>query len=166
MRPLTREDFAGLYGAASAPEVWAGHPAKDRYKKEVFQRYFDFLLDTRTALAVVKRESDEIIGCSRYYFAQDHPEHIAIGFTFLSQLYWGGSTNLELKRLMLDHAFKTFPVVWFHIDPTNLRSQKATIKLGAEFVCDTMLDLSGTSARWMCFKLAKTTWDITEALSR
>ena len=39
LRPLTQDDFHGLSAAASSPEVWAGHPAKGRHKKEIFERY-------------------------------------------------------------------------------------------------------------------------------
>jgi RimJ/RimL family protein N-acetyltransferase len=35
---------------------------------------------------------------------------------------------------MLDHAFKSYPDVRFHIAPANIRSQKATAKLGADYV--------------------------------
>lgn len=158
LRPLRPDDFEDLHAAASRPEVWAGHPAKDRHERAVFAPYFRFLLDSGTTLAVIDRRSGRIIGCSRYYTAPDRPDDLAIGFTFLNDAYWGGGTNLELKRLMLDHAFRTFPEVWFHIDPANVRSQRATAKLGAEHACDAVLDLSGTPASWMCFRLRKRTW--------
>jgi hypothetical protein len=66
--------------------------------------------------------------------------------------------NFDMKRLMLDHAFKTFTQVWFHIDPSNLRSQKATSKLGAEHVYDAVLNLSGSPASFMCFRLSQDAW--------
>lgn len=156
--PLTPGDFNGLYAAASDPEVWAGHPAKDRHKRDVFTRNFGFLLESRSTLVVLDRRSNRIIGCSRYYTAPDRPDTIAIGFTFLQTAYWGGGTNFELKRLMLDHAFRSFPDVWFHIAPTNIRSQKATAKLGAEHVYDATLDLSGSPSAWMCFRLTRDAW--------
>lgn len=159
IRPLRRQDFGELFAAASHPEIWAGHPARDRYKREKFEPYFDVLLGSKSALAVLDRPSGHIIGCSRYYVAPDQPDSVAIGFTFLNHAYWGGGTNYQLKQLMLDHAFKTYPEVWFHIAPTNIRSQKATAKLGAEHAYDASLDLSGTAAPWMCFRLSRDAWD-------
>ena len=159
LKPLRQTDFDGLYAAASDPNVWVGHPVKDRYQREVFERYFQFLMDSKTTLVVLDRSSGHIIGCSRYYAAPDRPDGVAVGFTFLNTAHWGGRTNFELKRLMLDHAFKVFPEVWFHIDPTNIRSQKATAKLGATHACDAVLDLSGTPVSWMCFSLTKEAWN-------
>ncbi len=161
VRPLRRDDLEGLFAAAAHPEVWAGHPASDRYKREKFEPYFNSLLESGAALCVVDRQTGHIIGCSRYYPAPDQPNSISIGFTFLHHAYWGGRTNFQLKRLMLDHAFRTFPEVWFHIAPTNIRSQKATAKLGAEHAYDATLDLSGTPAPWMCFRLSKDAWERT-----
>ncbi len=159
LRPLHREDFDGLYAAASDPETWAGHPASDRYKEDVFSKYFDFLLNNGGALVVLDRQLDKIIGCSRYYVAPDVPDSISIGFTFLQHDYWGGSTNRELKKLMLGHAFETFAEVWFHIDANNIRSQKATAKLGAKHIYDATIGVSGTPGNWMRFSLNKNDWD-------
>ncbi|WP_414473868.1 GNAT family N-acetyltransferase [Microvirga sp. M2] len=158
LRPLRRDDFDGLFSAAAHPEVWAGHPAKDRHRRDVFEKYFDFLMGTRSTLAIIDRPSGKIIGCSRYYTSPDRPDAIAIGFTFLNHAYWGGDVNFELKRLMLDHAFGTYPEVWFHIGPDNVRSRKATAKLGADYVAEATLDLSGTAAPYLCFRLTRDAW--------
>ena len=159
LRPLGRADLEGLYAAASDPGVWAGHPATNRFERAAFTPYFDFLLAAGGTLAIRDRPSGAIIGCSRYYVAPDTPEAIAIGFTFLARAFWGGAANFELKRLMLGHAFESFPAVWFHIAPTNIRSQKATAKLGAEHVRTATLDLAGTPAEWMCYRLTREDWD-------
>lgn len=158
LRPLATDDANGMHKAASDPAIWVGHPVKNRYKREVFMPYFQFLLASGTTLAILDKTSDQIIGLSRYYIGPDAPDDIGIGFTFLSAAYWGGSTNFELKRLMLGHAFASFDRVWFHIDPTNVRSQKATVKLGAMHVGDAVLDLAGAPASWMCFCLERTVW--------
>ena len=158
LRPLRPDDLDGLYAAGADPAVWAGHPAKDRHERSVFEPYVRFLLERGGALTIVDRASGAIIGCSRYYTPPDRPEGIAIGFTFLNNAYWGGDTNRALKRLMLAHAFATVPEVWFHIAPTNIRSQRATAKLGAEHAYDATLDLSGTPAPWMCFRLTRDAW--------
>ena len=159
LRPLAPGDRDALHAAASDPETWAGHPAKERWKREAFDPYFDFLLTAGGTLAIVERGTGRVIGCSRYYVPPDHPDGIAIGFTFLDRGFWGGRTNLELKRLMLGHAFADVPEVWFHIDPTNLRSQIATARLGAVHAETKDLDISGTPAAWMCFRLDRSAWE-------
>lgn len=158
MRPLRESDLESLHAAASDPATWAGHPAKERHKRDVFESYFRFLLDSGTTLVAVDHATDTVIGCSRYYVPPDHLDGIALGFTFLDHRHWGGAMNRAMKQLMLDHAFLSFPEVWFHIDPTNIRSQKATAKLGAVHAGDATLDLAGTPARWMCFRLGRDDW--------
>ncbi len=158
LRPLAAGDFDGLYAAASDPAVWAGHPVKDRHRREVFEPYFAFLLASGGTLVVADRSTDAIIGCSRYYVTVDAPDAVAIGFTFLDTAHWGGATNGELKRLMLEHAFRFVPEVWFHIGPDNIRSQKATTKLGAAHVRTVRLDISGAEADYLCFRLKRDDW--------
>ena len=137
LRPLAEADFEGLYLAASSPETWAGHPKHDRWQRTIFEPYFAFLLETGTTLVALDTSTGgtheaKIIGCSRYYPAPDIKESMSIGFTFLDHLYWGGAWNRAMKALMLEHAFETFDEVWLHIAPTNIRSQKAAQKIGAE----------------------------------
>lgn len=62
---------------------------------------------------------------------------------------------------MLEHAFKMVDEVWFHINPTNLRSQKATGKLGAEFAYEAVLDLGGKAVLWKCYRLGRGAWGST-----
>ncbi len=54
-----------------------------------------------------------------------------IGWTFLARKYWGGLYNRELKDLMLAHAFRFVETVVFYVGENNIRSQKATEKIGA-----------------------------------
>ena len=163
LRPLISADLEPLFEAASDPAIWAGHPAKNRHEREFFEPYFKLLLDRGGTLVVIDRTKGRMIGCSRYYTAPDRPGTISIGFTFLNTAYWGGATNFELKTLMLDHAFGCFEDVWFHIDPTNIRSQRATQKLGAVHDYDAILDLSGTAAPWQCYRLSRAAWSNTLA---
>lgn len=158
LRGLREGDREALFHAASDPETWAGHPAKDRYQRAVFDPYFDMLLRSGGTLIVFDKATDQAIGCSRYYVGPDAPDDIAIGFTFLNPRYWGGTVNFCMKQLMLDHAFKHFDRVWFHIAPDNIRSQKATMKIGAVFTSDEDLDLSGTVLTWKCYRLDRAVW--------
>jgi RimJ/RimL family protein N-acetyltransferase len=70
-----------------------------------------------------------------------------IGFTFLSRDHWGGSTNADLKGLMLDHAFKWARTVWFHVDPANTRSRRAMEKIGGVYSHTAMLGIYGAPPR-------------------
>ena len=160
LRPFTLDDVPALRAAASDPAIWAGHPANDRYKPDVFAAYADMLLSSGGTLVVEHRPSNAIIGCSRYYPTSDAPGAFGIGFTFLTTAFWGGKTNLEMKTLMLDHAFETLDQMWFHIATTNIRSQKATAKIGARYVATRASEFSGSGGAqtWMCYVLDKEDW--------
>lgn len=130
VRPLRPVDWEELYAVASDPLIWEQHPANERYKIEVFREFFREALESGGALAVIDRTTQKIIGSSRYFGFDPVRSEIEIGWTFLARAYWGGRYNGELKRLMLDHAFKFVESVVFMIGPTNTRSRKAVERIG------------------------------------
>jgi RimJ/RimL family protein N-acetyltransferase len=132
-RPLAPNDFDGLFAAASDPLIWEQHPEPDRYTREVFQRYFDGAIASRGAFAVIERATGRMIGSSRYCNLKPGESEVEIGWTFLERAYWGGRYNLELKALMLDHAFRFVERVVFVIGAHNIRSQRAVEKIGGKF---------------------------------
>ena len=135
VRPLSADDWESLFAVASDPLIWEQHPASDRYREDVFREFFREALETGSAFVVIDRKTDRIIGSSRYHLIDqqgfDRSESVVeIGWTFLARAYWGGNYNGELKRLMLDHAFRFVERVVFVIGVTNFRSQKALEKIG------------------------------------
>ena len=109
LRPLQPDDWAALFAVASDPEIWAIHPAHDRWQEPVFRAFFDEALENGGALAVIDRASGAIVGPSRW---QGHDPadggSVEIGWTFLARSHWGGAFNPELKRLMLAHRLPDF----------------------------------------------------------
>jgi RimJ/RimL family protein N-acetyltransferase len=134
IRPLIQDDFDALFKAASDPLIWEQHPENDRYKREVFQRFFDGAIESKGAFAVIERKSGKIIGTSRYCNLNLPDSEVEIGFTFLERAFWGGAYNRELKQLMLQHAFRFLERVVFVVGEENHRSQKALEKIGARFL--------------------------------
>src|SRR6266481_5491212 len=130
VRPLRPDDWESLFAVASDPLIWEQHPASDRYQEEVFREFFRDALASGGALVVIDRQTQKIIGSSRYYGLNTERSEIEIGWTFLARSHWCGKYNGELKRLMLDHAFRFVESVVFIIGPTNVRSQKAVEKIG------------------------------------
>ena len=154
VRPLREEDFEPLYAVASDPLVWEQHPSKDRTQRRVFRRWFDDALASGGALAVIDRGDDAIIGSSRYARYDPQRGEVEIGWTFLARSRWGGTYNGELKRLMLDHAFRSVTCVVFRVNTLNLRSQRAVEKLGARRV-GTEIDPEGRGENHV-FRLVRT----------
>jgi len=130
LRPLQAGDFDALYAVASDPLLWEQHPNSDRYKLDVFRKFFDEALESGGALIVLDRKDDRVIGSSRFHCYDLVRSEIEIGWTFLARSHWGGVYNGELKRMMLAHAFKFVDNVIFFVGSTNLRSQRAMEKIG------------------------------------
>ena len=105
LRPLRKDDFEDLYAVASDPELWAQHPANDRWQEDVFRQFFQEALDRESALVIIDRTTSRMIGSSRYHAYSVEKDEVEIGWTFLARSHWGGSYNRELKYLMLTHAF-------------------------------------------------------------
>jgi len=55
LRPLRPDDFEKLYAVAADPLIWEQHPHFDRYKLEVFQRFFQDALDSRQRMLTASR---------------------------------------------------------------------------------------------------------------
>ena len=130
LRPLRPEDWNDLFAVASDPLIWEQHPESDRYKEEIFKIFFREALECRGAFVIVDTTSQQIIGSTRFYGYDPEKSEIEIGWTFLARKYWGGRYNRELKQLMLDHAFKFVESVVLLVGENNIRSQKATEKVG------------------------------------
>jgi RimJ/RimL family protein N-acetyltransferase len=130
LRPLQPDDFHQLYAVASDPLIWEQHPAKDRYKENVFQAFFREALESGGALIAIDSKNGRVIGSSRFHGFDQHKSEIEIGWTFLARSHWGGACNREMKQLMLQHAFQFVASVIFVIGPQNFRSQKAVEKIG------------------------------------
>src|SRR5438309_4288306 len=89
LRPLTREDFDAVFAAASDPLIWEQHPENDRWKPDVFQKYFDSAMESGGAFAVIERKTGKIIGSSRYTYYDAAKSEVEVGWTFLQRAFWG-----------------------------------------------------------------------------
>ena len=132
VRPIKEDDFEDLYKVASDPLIWEQHPARDRYKHEVFSELFKDAMQSGGAFAIIEKETNTIIGSTRFHAIKESQNAIEIGWTFLVRKYWGGKYNASMKRLLMDYAFSFVENVLFYIHENNIRSRKAVEKLGGE----------------------------------
>ena len=124
--------FEELYSVASDPVIWEQHPENDRWKREVFINFFQIAMEnTLGCFTIVDKTLDKFIGSIRFYSHDKIDNSIRLGYTFLSNEYWGTSANLQIKKLMLDYVFTHIDKVYFDIGKENFRSRKAIEKLGA-----------------------------------
>ena len=131
LRPLAPDDWDALWAVASDRELWALHPAHDRWQEPVFRAFFADALARGGALAVIEKRTGRIIGSSRF---QDHDPadggSVEIGWTFLAREHWGRGHNAEMKRLMLAHALQAVERVIFLVGENNAISRRAMTKIG------------------------------------
>jgi N-acetyltransferase len=172
IRPITQDDFEELYFSASDPRIWEQHPDKERYKREVFQKFFDGAMAVEAGFVVLDKLSGNIIGSSRYYPLNENERKrystddntletaICIGYTFLAVAYWGGMYNSSLKMLMLNHAFRWYDTVIFQVGANNKRSRIAVERLGATLlpVIDDLPSHSQTIDSHVVYALTKEQW--------
>jgi RimJ/RimL family protein N-acetyltransferase len=123
--------WLALVAVAADPLIWEQHPDKTRFQPPGFKAFFQQALGSGGALLAIETGSGRVIGSSRFHGYDEVADEVEIGWTFLARSHWGGQYNREMKRLMLEHAFRYVGRVVFHIDPANHRSQRAIEKIGA-----------------------------------
>lgn len=132
--PLNPNDFEELFSVASDQKIWEQHPNKDRYQREVFEKFFQGAIESIGAFKIMDKSSNEVAGSTRFYDYNPKENSIFIGYTFYATKFWGSKLNPQVKKLMLDYIFQFVDKVNFHVGKDNIRSQKAMEKLGAKKV--------------------------------
>ena len=130
LTPLRAEDHDALWRAASDPLIWEQHPDKTRSTPEGFDRMFKGAMESQGCLVARDQKTGAVIGWSRYHDYDAKKSVVEVGFSFLVRSHWGGRYNREMKRLMLEHAYRFVHAVHFKVSPINIRSQKAVEKIG------------------------------------
>jgi RimJ/RimL family protein N-acetyltransferase len=130
--PLRADDFETLYAVANDPQVWEQHPNKNRFERPVFENFFADALLSQGAYLIQDKESNEVLGSTRFYKYNTDDNSIFIGATFYGTKTWGKGINPQVKKMMLDYIFDYVDTVYFHVGNNNERSKKAMDKLGAK----------------------------------
>lgn len=158
--PLEKGDFESLYAVASDPAIWVQHPNKDRWKKAVFENFFEGAMQSKGAFKVVDKASGEILGSTRFYDYDEQASSILIGYTFYAVKCWGKGINHAVKSLMLDYAFQFVDNVHFHIGASNIRSQVSIERLGARKVGEQVVTYFGESPKLnYVYEIDKASWE-------
>jgi RimJ/RimL family protein N-acetyltransferase len=146
LMPLAPLDSQPLYTTLMSETTWM---VSERGIKDqpVFEKYIKAFLDRQekqegvTLVARVTRTS-EIKAISTFWNFATNGSKIEIGFTWVADKWMRTFVNTEMKFLMLTYAFETLKVkrVEFSVDPTNEKSNKAMLRIGAK--CE------GTLRKW------------------
>lgn len=160
LKLLGEDDFEVLYQVAADPAVWVEHPISDRYKREVFQAYFEQAIASTAAFLVIDKLTNQIIGCTQFHDYSPPDSSVAIGFTFLSRAFWGKKYNLSSKRLLLEFAFQFVNKVYFLAGASNFRPQMTLVKLGARLDGEVNFKNGDKNIRQFRYVIYKADWRI------
>lgn len=138
LEPLSLEHLDGLISAVKDGELWklwfTSIPAPEKAGE-----YIKTALDMREnagamPFIVRDRESNKIIGCTRYFNVDEVNQRLEIGYTWYSESYQRTAANTECKYLLLSHAFEKLDAiaVEFRTHWHNHKSRAAIARLGAK----------------------------------
>ena len=134
LEPLKSSDFEEVYAAASDPKIWEQHPNKNRWKRDVFMNFFEGAIQSKGAFKVIDKQSNLVVGSTRFYDYDEKDASILIGYTFYSTNCWGKGYNPSVKKMMFDYIFQFVDKVYLHVGAENKRSQVAVERLGCRKV--------------------------------
>lgn len=100
-----------------------------------FDRWFDLALENDREIPFVVLVGGVPRGSSRYLNIEAAHRRLEIGWTWLERAQWGTGANVEMKYLLLRHAFEDWGAmrVEFKTDARNLRVRGALLGVGASF---------------------------------
>lgn len=136
LRPWREEDAEGLYLLATDPEVgpragWSPHRNIGE-SREVIRTIFA----NDHTWAIVRKASDEPIGCIGYYLPSESnigigPHDAEVGY-WVGRPWWNQGIATEALRLIIDYCFieKGFHTLWADYFPDNSASGRVLQKCG------------------------------------
>ncbi len=138
LEPLSLEHLDGMITAVKDGELWklwfTSIPAPEKTGE-----YIKTALGMREnagamPFVVRDRESNKIIGCTRYFNVDEINQRLEIGYTWYSESYQRTAVNTECKYLLLSHAFEKLDAiaVEFRTHWHNHKSRAAIARLGAK----------------------------------
>ena len=138
LEPLAPEHLEGMIAAVMDGELWnlwyTSIPSPEKVEE-----YIKTALNWRENLGampftVSDKESNQIIGCTRYFNVDEVNQRLEIGYTWYSESYQRTAVNTECKYLLLSHAFEKLNAiaVEFRTHWHNHRSRAAIARLGAK----------------------------------
>ena len=138
LEPLSFDHLDGMIAAVRDGELWnlwyTSIPSPEKVEE-----YIRTALDMREnagamPFAVRDRESNTMIGCTRYFNVDEINQRLEIGHTWYSESYQRTAANTESKYLLLSHAFQELNAiaVEFRTHWHNHKSRAAIARLGAK----------------------------------
>lgn len=135
-----QRDQEGLWQALQAPEVWEFNPLGAPCDAEDLSHRLESQPDGPERLIWTIFLDGEPVGTSSHFRAG---EAVEIGASYLAPNTWGTGLNVRVKRMMVSLARNSdVSGIIFHADDQDERSNRAILKLGADFMHKSAASLS------------------------
>lgn len=167
LKPLEKQDVAGILTAGSYPEIWTYLSTNIKSEKDV-HNFVDKAMQGKTLnkefpFVIVDKKSGEIIGSTRFMDIDVQHQRLEIGFTWLTPAYWRTTVNTNCKYLLLSYCFEVLGLqrVQIKTDHANIRSQKAIERIGAVnegILRNHMIRKDGTTRHTIMYSVIKEDW--------
>lgn len=137
--PLEKEHLEELYQASADKELWRLVPTDCSDRDTFYDNYQDALTAREKGIqypfVIIDKRTQKIIGSTRFFEIYEADKKLEIGWTWITQEYWGSVVNLECKLLLLTYCFEVLKTnrVQLKTKDTNIRSRKAIEKIGGVF---------------------------------
>jgi RimJ/RimL family protein N-acetyltransferase len=138
LEPLGMHHMDGLCDAGLDPELWRLTVSRVHTRADM-ERYVTAALDEQRAgtalpFATVLRDTDRVIGSTRFGNASPANRRVEIGWTWLGRPWQRTGANTEAKYLMLRHAFEGWGCIRVELKTSalNHRSRAAILRIGGK----------------------------------
>ena len=136
--PLQAEHARRLVLAAEDGELWNMKvtviPGPGTVEQYIDSALAGRLSGSMLPFAIVRRDTGQIVGSTRFWKIDRKNRKLEIGHTWLSQSVQRSGLNTEMKYLLLCHAFEVMQCVrvQFTTDELNEKSRAAILRIGAK----------------------------------
>lgn len=138
LRPLQADHAAALVAAAADGELWnlkvTVVPGPDTVGGYIATALQGRQAGTVMPFVIVRRDTNQIVGSTRFWKIDRANRKLEIGHTWLSQSAQRSSINTEAKLRLLTLAFDVMQCVrvQFTTDELNEKSRAAILRIGAK----------------------------------
>ncbi|RAV98944.1 GNAT family N-acetyltransferase [Pseudochryseolinea flava] len=167
LRSFDESHLEALTSLASDKRIWEFY-AYDPSSPERYRSVFNSALSDREKgiqfpFSIFDRDTQKIIGSTRFMDIQPNHKKLEIGTTWLHPEFWGTPVNTECKLLLLTYCFENLATlrVQLKTDENNIRSRKAIEKIGARFegiLRNDMLRENGTHRHSAYYSIINDEW--------
>ncbi len=136
LRPLRESDFEEMLSLTSDPKVW-DYFTSNLSDPESLRKWINTAVAAiekkeRMAFAVIRKETNKIIGSSSLGSYSERDKRIEIGWTWMSERARGTGLNQSVKKLLLKYCFEELGLerVEAKTDVLNIGARKGLERSG------------------------------------